>query len=253
MVDYISEVKDDYRAHPRFWAAFTIAGDGAIKPLDGGAANDIGKKAVRVENNQLTPDASQQEFQGVVKLPANGSIYALGRLKPTAGSQFPGSYLARLIDPIGRPNVIAVDPAIAAGSISTVEDGMILLEYTYSQERKSAALFRLMDNDGKEVWRFSEDGPLWDAPVAAVAIPRGYILVSVAGDLPDSPSPSPSKLVINLLSATGEELSRREYIVADRSLSLSAPAIAIKGNDNDLIVAMNNFPLRLKQGELLCS
>jgi hypothetical protein len=238
MVDFISEAKDDYRAHPRFWAAFTIAGDGAIKPLDGRAANDIGKKALRVENNQLTADASQQEFQGVAKLPANGSIYAVGRLKPAPGSQFAGSYLARL-DPIGRPNVIAVDPAIAAGSISTVKEGMIRLDYTYSQERKSAALFRLMDNEGQEVWRFSEDGPLWDAPVDAVAIPKGYILVSIAGDLPDSPTTSPSKLVINLLSATGEQLSRREYIVADRPLSANAPAFAIKGNGNELIVAIN--------------
>ncbi len=31
MVDYIAAAKEDYLAHPRFWAAFIIAGDGAVR------------------------------------------------------------------------------------------------------------------------------------------------------------------------------------------------------------------------------
>ena len=239
MVDFISEAKDDYRAHPRFWAAFTITGDGAIKPLDGRAANHIGDEAVRVENNQLTPDASQLDFAGVAKLPVNGAIYAVGRLTPAAGSQFAGSYLARL-DPIGRPDVITVDPAIAVGPISTVENGMILLGYTYSQDRKSAALFRLVDKSGKEVWRFSEDGPLEDIPIGAVDVPQGYILVSTAEDSSGSPIPSPSKLVINVVSTTGELISRHEYVVADRALP-NPRGLIVKGKNHDLIVVINKL------------
>ena len=43
MTDYISKASDDYLAHPRFWAAFAIAGDEAIRPLDGllAAARDL--------------------------------------------------------------------------------------------------------------------------------------------------------------------------------------------------------------------
>jgi hypothetical protein len=126
MVDYILNAREDYRAHPRFWAAFAIAGDGGIKPLNGRANDDLGKEAVRVKSDHLTRDASQLEFAGVAKLPATDTIYAVGRLKPAAGTQYAGSYLARL-DPAGGPDVIAVNPAIGAGPISAARNGMILL------------------------------------------------------------------------------------------------------------------------------
>jgi hypothetical protein len=240
MVDYISGAKEDYRAHPRFWAPFTIAGDGAIKPLDGRATDELGGEALRLENDRLTLDASQQEFLGVAKLPATGTIYAVGRLKPAPGTSFAGSYLARL-NPAGGADIVSVDPAIAAGPISTVRNGVILLEYTYSQERKSGALFRLMDNDGKEVWRFSEDGPLDDMPAGAVDVPKGYVLVSTAEDWSSSPTPSASTLILNLVSPSGELLSRHEYVVADSALTSFPPALVVKGKNNDLIVAINKL------------
>jgi hypothetical protein len=192
MVDYISNAKEDYRAHPRFWAAFSIAGDGGVKPLNG-AAGARGGETVRVISDHLTRDVLP--FAGVAKLSDTGAIYAMGHLKPAAGTQRAGSYLARL-DPAGGPNVIAVDPTIAAGPISVVRNGMILLDYTNSEERKSAAVFRLMDKNGNEVWRFTEDGPLQDLPIGAVDIPEGYILVSTAEDWSGSPTPSPSKLLV---------------------------------------------------------
>jgi hypothetical protein len=110
MVDYILNAREDYRAHPRFWAAFSIAGDGAIKPLDGRANADLGEKAVRVKSDRLTFDASQQEFLGVAKFPTTGTIYAVGRLKPAAGTDFAGSYLAR-VDPAGGAHIVSVDPS----------------------------------------------------------------------------------------------------------------------------------------------
>jgi hypothetical protein len=247
MVDFISNSGEDYRAHPRFWAAFTIAGDGAIKPLDGRAVGDRDGETVRVMSDHLTSDPLQQEFAGVAKFQDTDAIYAVGRLKPAEGTQFAGSYFARL-DPAGRPDVISVDPAIAAGRISTVRNGIVLLEYTYSKERKSAALFRLMNKQGKEVWRFSEDGPLYDNPIGAVDVPKGYIFVSTAQDWSGSPTPSPSKLVINLVSPTGRPLFRHEYIIADRPLSASPSAVAIKGvMGNNLIVAVNKSRTAAKE------
>jgi hypothetical protein len=240
MVDYISNAKEDYRAHPRFWAAFSIAGDGAIKPLDGGAVGDRGGETVSVISDHLTRDASQLSFTGVVKLSDTGAIYAVGGLKPAAGTQYSGSYLSRL-DPADGSDVISVDPTIAAGPIATVRNGIILLENTYTQERKSAAVFRLMDKSGKEVWRFTEDGPLYDVPIGAVDVPQGHILVSTAEDWSGSPTPSPSKLVINLVSTTGELISRHEYVVADRALSTRPSGLIVKGKNHDLIVIINKL------------
>ena len=238
MVDYISNAKADYLAHPRFWAGFMIAGDGAIRPLDGRSPGTPGGETIVVTSDRTMPDRALGEFTGIAKLPATGKIYGLGIRKPAAGTKYAGSYLAR-INPFEGPDVIAIDQAIAAGGISAVRNGMILLESTYSQDRKSAALFRRMDDDGKEVWRFTEDGALWDSPIGAIDVPRGYILVSTAQDWSNSPTPSPSKLVINLLSPTGERLSHREYIVADRSLTASPPGLVAMGKNGDLIVAIN--------------
>ena len=94
-----------------------------------------------------------------------------------------------------------------------------------------------MDKNGNEVWRFSEDRALWDHPIGAVDVPKGYILVSTAEDWSGSPTPSPSKLVINLVSPTGEPLSRHEYIVADHALLESA--VAVQGGKGNLIVAVS--------------
>jgi CHAT domain-containing protein len=240
MVYYFSNAREDYRAHPRFWAAFSIAGDGAIRPLDGGTVHDRGGETVKVINDHLTPDPSQLEFAGLAKIPSTSAIYAVGRLKPASGTQFAGSYLARL-DHTGGPDVIAVDPAIAAGPISTVRNGMILLENTYSQDRLMAALFRLIDNSGKEIWRFTEDSPVQDVPIGAVEVSKGYLLLSTAEDWSGSSSPLPSKLVINLVSPTGELLSRREYVVADRALSSTPPGLVVKGRNGDLIVVINKL------------
>jgi hypothetical protein len=96
-----------------------------------------------------------------------------------------------------------------------------------------------MDKNGNEVWRFSEDRALWDHPIGAVDVPKGYILVSTAEDWSGSPTPSPSKLVINLVSPRGEPLSRHEYIVADRALLESPSALAVQGGGRNLIVAVN--------------
>jgi len=98
-----------------------------------------------------------------------------------------------------------------------------------------------MDNNGKEVWRFGEDGPLDDMPAGAVDVPKGYILVSTAEDWSGSATPSPSKLILNLVSPSGELLSRHEYVVADRSLTSNPPALVVKGKNNDLIVVINKW------------
>ena len=41
MVDYILSAKEDYLANPRFWGPFIIAGDGAVRPLDGASENEL--------------------------------------------------------------------------------------------------------------------------------------------------------------------------------------------------------------------
>jgi hypothetical protein len=63
----------------------------------------------------------------------------------------------------------------------------------------------------------------------------------MAQDFSDSPTPTPAKLVINLLSTKGERLLRREYVVSDAPLNPAAAALVVKEKSGDLIVAINKL------------
>jgi CHAT domain len=93
MVNYISAAPQDYLAHPRFWAAFVIAGDGAVQPLDAKKASDSDRHDyIRIEQEHVTSNAQDVEFLSLAKV--GRSIFALGMQKPPAGEKRAGSYLA---------------------------------------------------------------------------------------------------------------------------------------------------------------
>ncbi len=90
MTDYIAKASDDYLAHPRFWAAFAIAGDGAIRPLDGqsSAARDL--DAVAVKSERLTPDEAQSEFAGIAKISRDGHDLRCWSVEACSGQKLLG-------------------------------------------------------------------------------------------------------------------------------------------------------------------
>ena len=58
MLDYVATAKEDYLANPRFWAAFVIAGDGAVRPLDSVDVTPGADGGIDLEWERLTPSAS---------------------------------------------------------------------------------------------------------------------------------------------------------------------------------------------------
>src|SRR5262249_9189266 len=78
MLEFIATAKEDYLANPRFWAAFIIAGDGAVRPLDGASGSDAGHEGVRLDWERVTQDLSDDEFVGLAKNSSQDTLYALG-------------------------------------------------------------------------------------------------------------------------------------------------------------------------------
>ena len=50
MMAYIEGAKEDYLANPRFWGAFIIAGDGAVRPLEGADENEVRHHVINLES-----------------------------------------------------------------------------------------------------------------------------------------------------------------------------------------------------------
>jgi CHAT domain-containing protein len=95
MVNYVASAPQDYLAHPRFWAGFVIAGDGAVHPLDGEQTSENDRHDyIRIEQEYLTSNAQEVEFLSIAEV--GRSIFALGMQKPPPGERRAGSYLARV-------------------------------------------------------------------------------------------------------------------------------------------------------------
>ena len=202
MVEYVSAAKEDHLAHPRFWAAFMIAGDGAVKPLDGAAAIDDDPGPIKLEWEHVTPDAADAGFVGLVK--SARSLYAIGMQRPPVGDKAAGSYFARV--QVGKTiEAIDRDPQTAAISVVAVGDDVALLGFVPSRTKPSA-VFRLLDKDGRERWRHVSDSEMSSFPVSVLRSAKGFILVSTEYD--GSPS---SALILTLLSEHGTTETQRRF------------------------------------------
>jgi CHAT domain-containing protein len=232
MVEYISSAKEDYLAHPRFWAAFIIAGDGAVRPLDSNTEADESRKPVKLEWEYLSSSAADDEFMGLANIAQ--TAFAVGIQKPPKGEKRAGSYFVQLTAD-KNVTVVSRDGEIAASSVVALGTKIGLLGY-YPNDTKSSAVFRVLERDGRERWRYIEDSKLWNFPVSIIPIADGYILISVETDF--SASRSPSGLILNHVSDSGAAIARRRITLPLNSVGSNPKNVAVD-NDGNLIVAVN--------------
>jgi CHAT domain-containing protein len=228
MLDYISGARRDYQAHPRFWAPFIVAGDGAVRPLDlaqDGAATGL----VSREWEHLTPSQEDLDFVGAARTP-EGGLYAIGMEHPPSGEKRAGSYLAKT-DANGEPLVYERDRSLAASSIVAVADQVAVLGW-YPSEHKSAAVFRMTDSAGQLLWEHLEESGYWNFPSGVLKSQRGYLLVSVEQNFTAAENNS---LVLTMVSSGGQGLERHKYPLAVRPDGVPPPAIAIDQSGNVVI------------------
>jgi CHAT domain-containing protein len=208
MLDYISTSTEDYLAHPYFWAAFIVAGDGAVALLDGitGSVGPATGGMIQLEREEVRQDLRDLQFTDLAKVPRQRSFYATGIRMPRAGEKRGGSYSVRI-----NPNTITevVDRSeLGALSVIVSNSDVALLGYQPS-EGKTAAVFRLLGSDGQEKWQHVVDSSLSNFPVSLISSPWGYILISIETDF--SPSSKSSTLVLTLVSRQGDAEMQRRY------------------------------------------
>jgi hypothetical protein len=231
MLNYVAGASEDYQANPRFWAAFIIAGDGAVRPLEGpkDSAGDSAK--ISLEWERLTPEAGDSEILGAANRPDNGGLYYLGKEKPPPGGKRAGSFVG-IISANREPATISRDPLVAASGMVSVGDEIAVLGYLPT-DTKSQALFRVLDHAGKVKWEHIEESERWRSPISIYRVAGGYLLVSIGNSFHDLDR---SSLILTVVSDAGVSLNERKYEIAIRPMRWGSKTAAMK--DGRIIVAI---------------
>ena len=234
MVDYISSAKEDYLAHPRFWGPFIIAGDGAVRPLDGDAGNgNVADDAINLEWESVTPLLADGTIFSITKKPQTDSFYSTGIEKPPVNEKRAGSYFAQIYAN-GTVEVIDRDHDMAGSGVVSVGSAIGMLGFI-PEHSKSSAVFRLLNADGQRQWQHIESSSAWNFPLSMVKTFKGYILVSVEKSF--SSSLGPSTIVFTLVSDQGDALTQRRIPLLIRPEFFSPKHVVLDTNEN-LVVAI---------------
>ena len=234
MLDYISGAKKDYLANPRFWAAFIIAGDGAVNPSNVAPENTTNGDVIALDWEHLTPGTGDLDLLDAARS-SQGEVYGAGMEHPPSGEKTAGSYLVK-IGQGGAPIVIKRDPSLAVSGITAVGDQIAVLGYIPS-DHKSTAVFELLDAQGHLTWRYAEDDGYWNFPFGVIQSASTYLLISIQTTYSDTKH---NALVITRVSNEGTRIDHRIYplsIQPDPGLSrniVMLPSnkllIAVRGN-----------------------
>jgi CHAT domain-containing protein len=244
MVDYISSAREDYLAHPRFWGAFIIAGDGAVRPLDGAPVNDAIDKAIDLEWEHFTREPADSSITSITKKTYNNSFYSIGIEKPLPNEKRAGSYFAQ-IKANGNVSVVSNDRKMAASGVVSIGSEVGVLGY-FPADNKSTAVFRLLSSDGYLRWQHLEDSALWNTPITIIKNSGDYILISIENDY--SPASKPSTLILTLVSNQGDVLAQQRHQLSLRPMHYSARAVTLDAKGSLVIAiagrpSVHNYPI----------
>ncbi|WP_375777823.1 CHAT domain-containing protein [Bradyrhizobium sp. ma5] len=240
-LNFVSTAREDYMAHPRFWAAFIIAGDGSIAPLSGSSGR-VGR--IRIDKEIVLENRDQSELLGITETSSKAN-YATGMARPLAGENRAGSYILRFTSP-ENSTVIDLDRRMATSSrIFDLGDYIGVSGYYPSscqtclaKPGQPAAVFKLLGRDGELKWqvvRESSNSSSNRFGTDIVEFSDTYILVSLETDYA-SVSESATTLWLTAVSREGKFLRERHV-----TLPLILPALA-KGTTinafGDLVLAV---------------
>jgi CHAT domain-containing protein len=229
MLDYIATAKEDYLANPRFWGAFIIAGDGAVRPLDGMNSHSADQDAIHLDWQRVMQEPSDSEFVALAKV-SHRSLYAQGIEKPPAGEKRAGSYIAQLA--AGDVRVVSRDRELATSGLMRIGDDLAVLGFIPAGN-KSTAVFQLLNKESNTKWAYKQDGPTWNFPGSAIHSSEGYVLSSVETNL----TPGPSTLILTLVSEQGATIRQRRYPISIGFVSYAPRTVSLDSMGN-LVIAI---------------
>ena len=240
MLDYIASAKEDYLANPRFWGAFIIAGDGAVRPLEGIAENASLDDAIGLEWERQTPEPTDFEIFGIARSRAE-TFYSIGIEKPPLNEEPAGSYLARIFSN-GTIEILERYRDLGAWDIVAIGNDIGVLGYA-AKANQSSAIFRLLDENGQRRWQHVEEGPSSNFPVSMIETPVGFVLVSIETDFSRL-----STLIVTAVSDQGDTLVQRRYALSIRPELFSSKQVILNASGN-LVIAIGGDFLALSSAQ----
>jgi CHAT domain-containing protein len=183
-LEFISSAGEDYMAHPRFWAAFIIAGDGSIAPLGQNPSRaSVIRGKIQIDREVTLEQREQADLIDLTQT-QNQTNYAIGMARPPTGEKRFGSYTLE-IGPSGVPRVIDLDRQMAASHVFNFENNVGVTGFypasckTCPQgEGRSAAVFKLMDRDGHNLWTVIRESATSKFGAEIIKTADGYVLIS---------------------------------------------------------------------------
>jgi CHAT domain-containing protein len=248
-LDFISSAKEDYMAHPRFWAAFIIAGDGSVAAL----ADDLQQKSsnkIHIDHQTTFEPREQSELIDLTETKSKMN-YAAGLAKPPPGEKRAGSYALR-IGPGGSFSVFDFDREMAAARVFDFDDS-VGLSGMYPPScascpqgaGRSAAVFKLLNRESQAQWKVIRESPNMRSGLDIVRASNGYILVGTETNY-DSMSDHNSSLWLTVVSLDGKIL-REQQIPLPFILPTLAKGTTINAQ-GELVLAVNGeYPATEKQ------
>jgi CHAT domain-containing protein len=212
-LDFISSAEGDYMAHPRFWAAFIIAGDGSVAALAGDLQQNGGNK-IHIDH-QTTFDAREQSELIDLTETKTEINYATGIAKPPQGEKRAGSYAVK-IGPDETFSIFDFDREMAAARVFDFDDG-VGLSGMYPPTcascpqglGRSAAVFKLLDRKGQLRWKLIRESQHIRSGLDIIKVASGYILIGIETNY-SSMSDHNSALWLTAVSPEGQILRERQ-------------------------------------------
>lgn len=243
-LDFISSQRDDYMAHPRFWAAFIVAGDGSVAAL---SANYDGTSDSKIQiHREFTLEPHEQSELISIAPTTDLANYAIGlALPPADGEPRAGSYVVR-IGATGNVTVLDLDREMAASQVFALGNNIGVTGYypigcksCPKGEGKWAAVFKLLGRDAKEQWKVVRQSDNVIIGHDIIKAPFGYILTSL--ETKEGVSESGNSIWLTAVSADGKLLRENQIHIPFILPRLSKGATI--DASGDLVLAIGgNYP-----------
>jgi CHAT domain-containing protein len=245
MLEYISSRKEDFLAHPRFWASYLIAGDGAISPTNTASKSN---EDIQLVWEDISNDPKRAEFLGLA-IDDSGVALASGMQMPPDGRQHVGSYIAEVRQ--RNINFIRTDHEVAVDSIRSFKSG-IAIAGSYPSlctscpqgDGQSSAVFRLLDSHGNQKWEVVQPSSVVIMGEDIVETPNGYVLVALEAD----PNSDSSSLILTAVSDKGVVTKQQRIVTNFVDLPLVSNAIRAQRDGSFLIAVSGETEKLLPQG-----
>ena len=198
LVNYIDRADHDYLAHPRFWAAMLIAGDGMTAAIEPPSIS----KWPTLSNIDISREGRTRDAVDGVFVKNENAVRLIG-LNKEPNIEIGDTFLATIPD--GTEDASVVTSEAGAGRIMNIDDREFL--FTQYVPRQATALFHLYI-DSEQRWTARVKGGKAIMPIGGMKSDQGYVVMAL---IPSESNNEAGKLLVLSLNHDGSELSRSEH------------------------------------------